>query len=214
VSNDVLKHDGVNWVAGRIVNANVDAAAAIAGSKVTPNFGVQALTAGTTNVGTLGAGASTLASLRVTNLAGNPSDTPVIVDVNGDVARYVSGLIVKQIDIPIFSGVESESLGSWKRVASYPWPGVNAYAYPGVGGVDIIAIGEITNVLANCEIRLWDVDNAVVLGTVMTVANTLPTIVSQIGVAMNSATTIEVQVRTSNNAYTATISSMILRLAL
>lgn len=52
-ADDVLVYDGADWVADKLVNAHVDAAAAIAGSKIVPDFGAQQiLTTGELILGT------------------------------------------------------------------------------------------------------------------------------------------------------------------
>ena len=82
---------------GTIANANINASAAIAGTKVAPNFGSQNIeTTGTlaAKSGSVISGASTDAALRVTQTGSgnalliedmtNPDGTPVVVDASGN----------------------------------------------------------------------------------------------------------------------------------
>lgn len=55
-ADDVLVYDGADWVADKLVNAHIDAAAAIAGTKIAPDFGAQPIS--TTGNLTVGASSS------------------------------------------------------------------------------------------------------------------------------------------------------------
>lgn len=100
-------------VDGTIVNADINASAAIAGTKIVPNFGSQNIvTTGTisTGAGNVVSGSSSNAALRVTQTgtgpallvedSTNPDATPLIVDANGDlIIGHTSSLLNGSIEV-------------------------------------------------------------------------------------------------------------------
>lgn len=96
-ANTVLVTNGAGMaiVMALLVNANVDAAAAIAGTKIDPNFGIQNVSTS----GTLGAGAGTLTSLTISALTTGIAHVGVagaitsslIVNADVDAAAAIAG---------------------------------------------------------------------------------------------------------------------------
>ncbi len=127
-ANTVLMGDGTNTnsIWAKITNANVDSAAAIAGTKVSPNFGAQNVV----TTGTLGAGATTVTGLTVSGLG-----TGIVHSSSG--GAFTSSLIVNA-DITdgtitlakiAQSGATSGQVPSWNGSA---WV---ASSISGAGGV-------------------------------------------------------------------------------
>src|SRR5664280_2627989 len=95
---------------GTIFNSDVDASAAIAGTKISPDFGTQAivttgtLTAGNTTVGTLSAGNTTVAG-NIT-ISGTVDGRDVSTDgTNQDALQTLSGVAAGITNLGTFTGV-------------------------------------------------------------------------------------------------------------
>jgi hypothetical protein len=100
-------------VDGTIVNADINASAAIAGTKISPNFGSQNIsTTGTvsTGAGSVISGSSSNAALRVTQTGSgpalliedstNPDSTPLTVDANGDlIIGHTSSILNGSLEV-------------------------------------------------------------------------------------------------------------------
>lgn len=144
---------------------------------------------------------------RVVNSV-SPTDGYVLTWSGVDAYWLPEAIPNKGFDIQLFSSVANESLGSWTRISNYYWDPA-ALNLPLSPVYKIYGVIESSDNAAFCEVRLYNLtDAAVIAGT--TLSDNLTSPQAQLTLAFSmpvSAKLLEVQMRTDNNAYTATCSN-------
>jgi hypothetical protein len=107
-------------------------------------------------------------------------------------------------EIPLFSGVASEALGVWTRISNYYWE-PEKLSLPNGAIFKMFGVCEVNNGIADCEVRLYNLtDAAVITGSTLSTNSLTPD--AQISASLTMPTTpkmLEVQIRTTDNAYIA-----------